>query len=715
MKKRNICVLVLILLFSFILTGCPNKDKEPELTEEEKRDLQTIENFNKADLITFFGDSDPENVYGYFMVTSLWEEHEIYWESNNPESLKVQDMFVWPTLGEEDVEVILKATIILRDDLFAEREFRLIVKKQRPQIIHTIELDLNGGDYPLRTVIYAQETSKLDIRESPKKAGHEFIGWTLDGEPFDIKNTRIYSSFTLVAQYERLNIPEKVVCLDVDGAFNFQSKTSYLVEPNGLFTLPEEEPYKIGYYFVGWTLNGSPFDPTTPITQDITLVASYLEEIQVIVQLAGGTLEGMEEETYYFIVKGGTIEPIIGTPTKYGYTFTGWLNYHTGKVVDFSEPINKNLTVIRAYYEFNPEQIALEEIKPKLLNDYNNKEYSHGNTINLLKSYGALDDKYFTVSWTTDPVDLLDSTGKVVSSHTGLATLHATIKYQSYNFELEIPITIKGNVVDPTEYGAYYDDITATSGEALVNQLQTLVTGSLGANGEGNVTYGTVREILPISDLKIGETNKVWGIYDSSVMNSRWGTGWDREHVWPQSRLNSSSNNSRSNIASDVHNLRACLSSTNNTRGNNYFVDGSGTNKTIGEGYYPGDEHRGDVARILLFMAVRYKGILTLVDTQRGANNTAEGTNLATLSVLLSWHQADAPDEFERQRNNVIHEWQGNRNPFIDKPEYFEPVWEVLMQNENLSVSKTTAFNNTINAYETLKTNYISLETKYFI
>ena len=48
---------------------------------------------------------------------------------------------------------------------------------------------------------------------------------------------------------------------------------------------------------------------------------------------------------------------------------------------------------------------------------------------------------------------------------------------------------------------------------------------------EGNVTYGTVREILPISDLKIGETNKVWGIYDSSVMNSRWGTGWDREHV----------------------------------------------------------------------------------------------------------------------------------------------------------------------------------------
>ena len=80
-------------------------------------------------------------------------------------------------------------------------------------------------------------------------------------------------------------------------------------------------------------------------------------------------------------------------------------------------------------------------------------------------------------------VDLLDSTGKSSLIAYRMATLHATIKYQSYNFELEIPITIKGNVVDPTEYGAYYDDITATSGEALVNQLQTLVTGSLGANG----------------------------------------------------------------------------------------------------------------------------------------------------------------------------------------------------------------------------------------
>ena len=114
-------------------------------------------------------------------------------------------------------------------------------------------------------------------------------------------------------------------------------------------------------------------------------------------------------------------------------------------------------------------------------------------------------------------------------------------------------------------------------------------------------------------------------------------------------------------------------------------------------------------------MAVRYRGLLTLVDVQRGSNKTPEGANLATLSVLMNWHLEDLPDEFERQRNNVIQAAQGNRNPFIDKPNYFRPVWELLMAEENLTISKTLAFNNTIKTYDILKTTYIPIENRYTI
>ena len=114
-------------------------------------------------------------------------------------------------------------------------------------------------------------------------------------------------------------------------------------------------------------------------------------------------------------------------------------------------------------------------------------------------------------------------------------------------------------------------------------------------------------------------------------------------------------------------------------------------------------------------MAVRYRGILTLVDVQSGSNNTPQGANFAMLSILLDWHLTDAPDQFERQRNNAIQNAQGNRNPFIDKPYLFEPVWEVLMESAGLSVQKTAAFNQTINTYDKLKTIYIPSEIRYII
>ena len=132
---------------------------------------------------------------------------------------------------------------------------------------------------------------------------------------------------------------------------------------------------------------------------------------------------------------------------------------------------------------------------------------------------------------------------------------------------------------------------------------------------------------------------------------------------------------------SDPHNLRAIIGSTNSSRSNRHFAAGSGLKGyTIGtDEYYPGDNHRGDVARILLYMAVRYKDILSLVEVPQGPTYEPAGAQMGRLSLLLEWHNADPVDEFEENRNQVIYEYQGNRNPFIDHPELFEKVYEHIV------------------------------------
>ena len=84
---------------------------------------------------------------------------------------------------------------------------------------------------------------------------------------------------------------------------------------------------------------------------------------------------------------------------------------------------------------------------------------------------------------------------------------------------------------------------------------------------------------------------------------------------------------------------------------------------------YSGD-HRGDVARILFYMATMYLE-LHLDDNL----NVSDDMSMGKLSVLLEWNELDPVDEFEIQRNNRIYEYQGNRNPFIDYPQLVQQIF----------------------------------------
>ena len=106
----------------------------------------------------------------------------------------------------------------------------------------------------------------------------------------------------------------------------------------------------------------------------------------------------------------------------------------------------------------------------------------------------------------------------------------------------------------------------------------------------------------------------------------------------------------------DLHHLRYCDSSVNSSRSNHPYTDGKGNAHKVGKNsWYPGDEWKGDVARMIMYLNIRY-------------NLPVEKVSTKGIGLLLKWNAEDPVSSLEIQRNNIIEEAQGNRNPFIDNP-----------------------------------------------
>ena len=146
-------------------------------------------------------------------------------------------------------------------------------------------------------------------------------------------------------------------------------------------------------------------------------------------------------------------------------------------------------------------------------------------------------------------------------------------------------------------------------------------------------------------------------------MNATWDYGetWNREHVWPRSKSwYPTTDNSYSGAGSDIHAVRPCDSIDNSVRSNKPFGYGNGF-------YEPADCSKGDVARIIFYMLTRYSE----TDTLYIVTNVAQ-----SMDLLLDWNALDPVDDIERQRNDVAFSIVGNRNPFIDYPEYAYYIWD---------------------------------------
>lgn len=212
-------------------------------------------------------------------------------------------------------------------------------------------------------------------------------------------------------------------------------------------------------------------------------------------------------------------------------------------------------------------------------------------------------------------------------------------------------------------YTGYYQGAGGLFSDDLVTFLNTISNRTF-----TGVTYGEVRYILDETDADPSNPSNVVLVYLGTSISGVWdyGNTWNREHVWPQSKMPASADNDQKNMASDLHNLKPSDPAENARRSNDFF-----SYSEDGSVYEPRDEVKGDIARILFYMDIMYDE-LSLIVSNVGEKNVYTMGNLET---LLEWHEADPVDDFEMNRNNIIEDYQGNRNPFIDHPEFVDKVY----------------------------------------
>ena len=275
----------------------------------------------------------------------------------------------------------------------------------------------------------------------------------------------------------------------------------------------------------------------------------------------------------------------------------------------------------------------------------------------------------------------------------------------------------------------YYDTAENLADDALKTALNEII------NSHTEFTYTSpstdVWDILKQTDRDPDNSENVILIYSGVSVNGAQeynsGNGWTREHVWAKSRGDFGT---ARGPGTDVHALRPLDNSTNSKRSNRSFNNctncksvtdqwGNETGSQQDENDYtfePRDAVKGDVARMLFYMAVRYEGLDGYADlefTELMLPQTDKQPIHGVLSTLLAWHRNDPVDAWEENRNNIIFEdYQKNRNPFIDFPVLAEHLWGTKKgSNWSKEVLRIESFKETdLSVYPNPATNKVHLK-----
>lgn len=283
------------------------------------------------------------------------------------------------------------------------------------------------------------------------------------------------------------------------------------------------------------------------------------------------------------------------------------------------------------------------------------------------------------------------------------------------------PLNPTYNTITNTKPIDYYASLEGLTGTALKQAIQNIIANPAVVR-EHN--YGDAYDILKEADQNPTNSSQVWLMYveePRSKLDLQTGTSgalgfWNREHIYPQSRGGftdatsstpdgigvwvSTNANKIASGHSDMHHIRAEDSPENSLRSErNYGVDYNGPSGNL-------SSWKGDVARAIFYMAVRYNGLNVV---NGNPSNNPDGF-VGDLATLLTWNFSDPSDDFEMNRNNVIYNWQVNRNPFIDHPDLANHIWGTLSTtpwSATLSTQKLDTLNITL--YPNPASDYITI------
>lgn len=234
--------------------------------------------------------------------------------------------------------------------------------------------------------------------------------------------------------------------------------------------------------------------------------------------------------------------------------------------------------------------------------------------------------------------------------------------------------------------GNYYNSIdTSLRGDDFRDKLANLIT----TTHTNYTSYAGLANAYKTTDAVPNKSGYItWFYTGTEVKFSGFGGSGgqtNREHVWPKD--GGSAFSETSECGSDAHHLRPTECNLNSTRGSKSFGEveqstqnvvnqnksasyGDGTADSLcytsGSFFYPAAGYRGATARILMYVQTRWgnKFNLQFVD---GAGHSK---TIGDFKTLMKWHLEELPTQEEINRNQAVYEIQGNRNPFIDHPEY---------------------------------------------
>lgn len=256
---------------------------------------------------------------------------------------------------------------------------------------------------------------------------------------------------------------------------------------------------------------------------------------------------------------------------------------------------------------------------------------------------------------------------------------------------ITIPTTLQSFILTVTasvyytDNGSYYSTTQNLWDNQLRDTLQAITGRGYNAHStSASSSYDQMREYMyataddydfqdTIECVYTGIKGPVTGRADAFIAPYN----FNAEHTWPQSMFDDVNGNPVLPMYSDLHHLFPANATANQVRSNYPFgivtgtptwaVGGSqrGTLTTGGTGFEPRDVHKGNATRSLFYFITRYQNYSNFMTT------AFEGT-------LRKWANSDLVDANEKTRNGRVQTWQGNRNPFIDHPEFIDRIYDFV-------------------------------------